>query len=1468
MIALVCHILAKNRKVAIEALMPFLFNPSLGTFGHIWARLWSNTTKIHVNPYLVSAVFDATKNLIWVSDQLSVKTAIEPWLYVIFRCENWLRATFETQTAYLLYIANVPSIRHFWLALSHMTPRRLRHLSVDQLGAIRRQFLSIIELIMVLSEEHAKDCHKALEEYLHKSIDDDVLEWWKKACNLFPLDVQEQVEFWMGFLSDPYSLPIRLKCLDILTICCTKDKNFKLSKIIAHGIVDLLISMPNEYHETIALSLIQLQDLVVVLEFTVQTPLLAAKRLGIGALVANQELFLERINECNNYTPEQTLVSVARLGLSLSTKDAEFLAIANGIAQLLGKAIVSIAVDKSVYSQAFMDLAVALTKQLDIMDAVLTQVLSQYHDDEFDPRYVWTLLTALAPIAPQSLWCPLWQLWRKLMQPENFAHVTRLAACMGWMISLESLCIDDRFVYCGACEYVGLDSVCPACCIPGGDPFKRDLLLVQGPWLEQSNPEALAMRCTLLSALTQTYSSLNCQEKQTMMLDKVKYLVYTLPVQMPHLCAILEQPLFQRTMRPLAGLIAKYQIPCVVPRLPPVRPWEPLPFSPSPSKVEATENVYGTLNSAHRGIKRLMLSHPIWLNTQEFVYRVDTAEFGAKRLRPRLTPALKSNVQSQPRHSRLFESLSDPLGSSIDLWRHSSLVQIYFEFGSNHVDDVMKSSSVFQAYILLLRPQRNLPGELTITNSTMEIAFHDSKVESKSKETSQIKFLLGRRYLLQSHIALEIFWYGTAAPWLVVFDSSIACKRCYTACQTFALENLVFNTPRLTQAEAYQKYRLITSVNVPTGMEYLCIMNATARWLSRSMSTFEYLIHVNTAAGRTYNDLNQYFVFPWVEDPIEHQPRDFKLPMGAINPKRLQQCQARAATMTTELIGHEGTPPPFLYGSHYSTTGSVLYFLLRLAPFTQCAKDLQGGKLDHPDRLFHSWNETWTNCLTSSDVKELIPELFYHIDIFYASEDFGMRQNGEKVGDVVLPTADMVAFIARQQRNLESNEDIPYWINLIFGVLNSGDAAWTAKNMFFHLTYAEHAPAISLNFKPNAPPESDPSVEAATTQLLYFGQTPPQVFTASHPLRQAQEIKSFDVQLYTRVPSPSPITWIIQNYKSLQVLSLDGVVCTLLEDANVLVHDRTIEMAFPVSEPGAYYLFTSVFPEFKLYGWFNGSMTEAQSVFLPDKVSVVEIATSPSNDALVIITMDGLMQVWDSLTLMELLFPEVLLSVQLPETSKWSQVTSIWTSMWKEEVVLPSRRRPQLVPYRTFGLGDVSIVCASVNLAVDLACTCTSSTITTWALRSSKCLRAIELDKVIGRAVNIQRISIHAPESYMIAISTPNDEHNQATMDVIALDVNGRLLSISSWPASCEFYFAWMVSIPNAPECPPLVLVVIMNDLVLYSVWDCQWIVYSKHYHVQVSYAAVENDHILLGFYSGDVEIVPLDGIYTNINNA
>jgi hypothetical protein len=48
----------------------------------------------------------------------------------------------------------------------------------------------------------------------------------------------------------------------------------------------------------------------------------------------------------------------------------------------------------------------------------------------------------------------------------------------------------------------------------------------------------------------------------------------------------------------------------------------------------------------------------------------------------------------------------------------------------------------------------------------------------------------------------------------------------------------------------------------------------TQRWQRREISNFEYLMYLNTISGRTYQDLNQYPIFPWVIADYESEKLD------------------------------------------------------------------------------------------------------------------------------------------------------------------------------------------------------------------------------------------------------------------------------------------------------------------------------------------------------------------------------------------------------------------------------------------------------------------------------------------------------------------------------------------------------------------------------------------------------------------
>jgi factor associated with neutral sphingomyelinase activation len=96
----------------------------------------------------------------------------------------------------------------------------------------------------------------------------------------------------------------------------------------------------------------------------------------------------------------------------------------------------------------------------------------------------------------------------------------------------------------------------------------------------------------------------------------------------------------------------------------------------------------------------------------------------------------------------------------------------------------------------------------------------------------------------------------------------------------------------------------------------------------------------------------------------------------ATSPSRLaRSIRTRLATLKERFANMPANEQRFLYGSHYSTPGYVLFYLVRLAPAAMLR--LQNGRFDAPDRLFSSIAETWRGCLENpADVKELTPEFY------------------------------------------------------------------------------------------------------------------------------------------------------------------------------------------------------------------------------------------------------------------------------------------------------------------------------------------------------------------------------------------------------------------------------------------------------------------------------------------------------------
>ena len=91
---------------------------------------------------------------------------------------------------------------------------------------------------------------------------------------------------------------------------------------------------------------------------------------------------------------------------------------------------------------------------------------------------------------------------------------------------------------------------------------------------------------------------------------------------------------------------------------------------------------------------------------------------------------------------------------------------------------------------------------------------------------------------------------------------------------------------------------------------------------------------LNSASGRSFHDLSRYPVFPWVISDytssklnlkVPDSYRNLEKPIGALNKDRLLYFSKRMESMLD-------IEQPFLYGTHYSAPGYILYYLVRSMP--------------------------------------------------------------------------------------------------------------------------------------------------------------------------------------------------------------------------------------------------------------------------------------------------------------------------------------------------------------------------------------------------------------------------------------------------------------------------------------------------------------------------------------------------------
>ena len=302
----------------------------------------------------------------------------------------------------------------------------------------------------------------------------------------------------------------------------------------------------------------------------------------------------------------------------------------------------------------------------------------------------------------------------------------------------------------------------------------------------------------------------------------------------------------------------------------------------------------------------------------------------------------------------------------------------------------------------------------------------------------------------------------------------------------------------------YNNYKTLFSPKKMT-----TIKNIYMKWIKWEISTFTLLNYMNVLSSRSYHDINQYPVFPWIITNYtskslptlstnSNQIRPFNKPMGmmditedAIERKNSYMC----AFESKEKNDDENSKR---YGSHYSTLLYLTYYLVRIFPFSYLRIEIQGKNFDEPNRLFNSVESSFNCAITQkSDLRELIPEMFCFPEMFYNANNLNLGAIYDEktklhklVNDIALPpwsSNNGYIFVSYHRELLESSEiseKIHEWFNLIFGSKQKGKAAKKIYNLFMEQSYdifdEEHKKADDANkiFQKN---------------MVEFGVTPTQI---------------------------------------------------------------------------------------------------------------------------------------------------------------------------------------------------------------------------------------------------------------------------------------------------------------------------------------------------------------------------------------
>ncbi len=400
------------------------------------------------------------------------------------------------------------------------------------------------------------------------------------------------------------------------------------------------------------------------------------------------------------------------------------------------------------------------------------------------------------------------------------------------------------------------------------------------------------------------------------------------------------------------------------------------------------------------------------------------------------------------------------------------------------------------------------------------------EIEQKEKQIIirliDIEEIVIRRFLFMSQAA-EIFLKNGKSYFFNFFDENILNEFITNISEKIDNKEINF---KIISIEKNKKY-----------MEEYKINQLQRNWINGDLSTLDYLLLINKLSGRSYNDISQYVILPWVILNIENNLiRDFNYPMGA----QYEDLKKRA--IENYNIKNDFQQSHFQF--FYSSSSYVNLYLVRIEPYTISQIKLQNNNFENPNRQFHSFKEILRIFSLSSENRELIPEFYLMGECFLNLNynEFGIRNNDKVLVNNIDSGSEngknCLYFINKHKQFLNSiqvKKKINSWIDLVFGINQTKNSPELLNKFPYYCYETIKDELITLKDKIN---ENETNKEIKINNqnnyeeitrlisaILGFGVTPFQLFKEPHI--QFNEIKKKDT-------GESDITKVAKFYNSTE----------------------------------------------------------------------------------------------------------------------------------------------------------------------------------------------------------------------------------------------------------------------------------------------------------------------------------------------